>query len=74
MAVLDSGADRAAAAAFGRFLAKHVRDPRAEDAAYLRVIALQRCGAADEMRRAAQDYLRLYPAWFRHAEMARLFP
>ena len=74
VAVLDSGANREAAAAFARFVAKHARDARAEDAAYLRVIALQRCGADDEMRRAAQDYLRLYPAGFRHAEMENLTP
>jgi hypothetical protein len=72
VAVLDAGANRDAAAAFARFLATHARDPRAEDAAYLRVIALQRCGADDEMKRAAQEYLRLYPGGFRHAEMEKL--
>jgi hypothetical protein len=72
--LLDGGANRAAAAAFARFVTKHPGDPRAEDAAYLRVIALQRCGAGDEMSGAAQDYLRLYPAGFRHAEMAKLSP
>jgi TolA-binding protein len=72
VALLDAGAHRDAAAAFARFRAAHPRDPRAEDAAYLRVIALQRSGADDEARRAAQDYLGLYPAGFRRAEMEKL--
>ena len=72
VALLDSGAHRDAAAALAQFRAVHARDPRAEDAAYLRVLALQRCGADDEARRAAQDYLRLYPAGFRRAEMEKL--
>jgi len=72
VALLDSGAHRDAAAALAQFRAAHARDPRAEDAAYLRVIALQRCGADDEARRAARDYLRLYPAGFRRAEMEKL--
>jgi len=59
--MLDVGANREAATAFARFLVKHPRDARAEDAAYLQVLALQRDGAADETRRAAQSYLRLYP-------------
>ena len=72
VAVLDAGAHREAAAAFARFLAKHPRDPRAEDAAYLRVIALQRAGADEETKRAAEAYLRLYPAGFRHGEVEKL--
>jgi hypothetical protein len=72
--LLDGGANREEAAAFARFMTKHPGDPRTEDAAYLRVIALQRCGARDEMNGAAQDYLRLYPAGFRHAEIAKSSP
>lgn len=72
VAVLDAGANREAAAAFARFLATHPGDPRAEDAAYLHVIALQRSGADDEMKRAAQEYLRLYPAGFRRGEVEKL--
>jgi hypothetical protein len=74
VALLDASANREAAAAFARFLAKHPRDPRAEDAAYLHVIALQRCGADDEMRRAAREYLRRYPAGFRRGEVEALSP
>jgi hypothetical protein len=72
VAVLDVGADREAAKAFARFLVNHPQDSRAEDAAYLRVIALQRCGADDEMRSAAREYLRLYAGGFRHTEMEKL--
>lgn len=72
VAVLDVGAHREAASSFARFLARHPRDPRAEDAAYLEVIALQRCGATDDTRRAAQAYLRLFPAGFRRAEIEKL--
>ena len=72
VALLDAGADRDAAASFARFLAKHPRDPRAEDAAYLHVIALQRCGADDDMKRAAERYLQLYPAGFRRGEVEKL--
>jgi TolA-binding protein len=72
VAVLDVGAHREAAAAFATFLARYPQDPRAEDAAYLRVIALERCGAQGDMKRAAHEYLRLYPAGFRRAEVERL--
>jgi hypothetical protein len=69
---LRAGDNRHAAAAFTRFLADHPRDPMAEDAAYLRVIALQRMGAEDDMRRAAEAYLERFPSGFRHAEVQRL--
>jgi hypothetical protein len=64
-----AGENRAAAGAFTTFLVRHPRDPRAEDAAYLRIIALQRCEATGEMKAAAQDYLRRFPAGFRRAEV-----
>jgi TolA-binding protein len=72
MSALDVGDDRDAAAKFGSYLQRHPRDPRAEDAAYLRVIALQRCGDAGGMKEAATTYLRLYPAGFRRAEVEPL--
>jgi hypothetical protein len=72
VAVLEAGAHREAAAAFARFLEMHPRDPRAEDAAYLRVIALERCGAVQDTRRAAQAYLQLYPTGFRRIEIEKL--
>jgi TolA-binding protein len=72
MAALDVGDNAEAAAAFARFLVKHPRDPRAEDAAYLRVIALQRSGDDGSMKQSAREYLRRYPAGFRQAEMETL--
>lgn len=71
-AALDAGDNSGAAAGFARFLAQHARDARAEDAAYLRVIALQRSGGVDATRRAASDYLRRYPRGFRRAEVEAL--
>jgi len=72
MTALDSGDNVAAAARFASFLSAHPQDARCEDAAYLRVIALQRSGDESSMRRAAAHYLRQYPHGFRHAEVAAL--
>jgi TolA-binding protein len=69
---LDRGDNRAAADGFARFLASFPGDPRAEDAAYLRVIALQRCGDDLGMGEAARDYLRRYPSGFRRVEVDAL--
>jgi len=72
MAALDVGDNHQAAAAFANFLEKHPRDARAEDAAYLRVIAFQRSGDSAGAKQAALEYLRRYPAGFRHAEVEPL--
>jgi|CZKU01.1.fsa_nt_gi hypothetical protein len=72
MAALDVGDNHQAAAAFADFLGKHPRDPRSEDAAYLRVVALQRSGDSAGMKQAAIEYLRRYPAGFREAEVEPL--
>jgi hypothetical protein len=72
MSALDVGDNAEAVARFASFLVKHPRDPRAEDAAYLRVIALQRTGDTGRMKQAAQEYLERYPAGFRHSEMEAL--
>ena len=72
MAVFQLGRQREAAAAFTRFVAQYPGDPRAEDAAYLRIIAFQKCGAESDMLWAAQRYLERYPTGLRHAEVARL--
>lgn len=71
-AALDAGDNGAAAAAFARFIARYGRDARAEDAAYLRVIALQRSGNVGATRSAASEYLRRYPKGFRRAEIEAL--
>jgi hypothetical protein len=70
--LLERGDDCAAAAGFANYGASYPDDPRAEDAAYLRVIALQRCGSDADMKRAAREYLSRYPSAFRRAEVDRL--
>jgi len=72
MAAFDGGDSRDAAARFSRFVVEHPRDPRAEDAAYLRVVALFRAGAGTDMKEAAERYLRRYPNGFRRAEVERM--
>jgi hypothetical protein len=71
-ALLGAGDNAGAAAAFAGFLGKYPADPRSEDAAYLRVIALQRAGDSAATERAASDYLRRYPSGFRRAEVEKL--
>jgi hypothetical protein len=73
IALLEAGKPAEAAAAFARFGAKYPRDPRAEDAAYLRVIALQKLGATDgELKQAAQQYLARFPRGLRRVEVEQL--
>jgi hypothetical protein len=72
MSAFDSGDNARAAALFAAFIAQHGRDPRAEDAAYLRVLALQRGGSAVATQQAARDYLARYPRGFRRAEVEAL--
>jgi hypothetical protein len=72
MAAFNGGDNAQAAALFAAFLAEHGADPRAEDAAYLRVLALQRTGSAGLTQRAARDYLARYPRGFRRAEAEAL--
>jgi outer membrane protein assembly factor BamD (BamD/ComL family) len=72
MDALDRGDNHDAATRLGRFLKEHPRDPRAEDAAYSRVIALERSGDTSGMKDAAQEYLRRYPVGFRHTEVDAL--
>lgn len=72
MSALNAGDHRGAAARFARFLEAHPRDARAEDAAYLRVVALHRAGAVREVKDAARLYLERHPSGFRRAEVERL--
>jgi TolA-binding protein len=44
VSAFDSSDYARAAARFGVFVSQHPGDPRAEDAAYLRTLALQRAG------------------------------
>jgi hypothetical protein len=70
--LFDSDDDCSAASGFLQFASQHPNDSRAEDASYLRVIALHRCGSNDEMKEAARAYLNVYPKGFRRAEVERL--
>lgn len=72
LAALTSGDNALASKLFTGFLLQHPRDPRTEDAAYLRVLALQRAGNAISMKQAADEYLRRYPNGFRRAEIEPL--
>jgi hypothetical protein len=72
MTALDRGDNATAAARFADFLAARPGDARAEDAAYLRVIALQRAGNTATMKEAAAQYLRRHPKGFRRAEVEML--
>jgi TolA-binding protein len=72
MSALNSGDNTRAASLFAVFLAHHPRDSHAEDAAYLRVLALQRAGNTSDMKQAASAYLAQYPHGFRHAEVEPL--
>lgn len=69
MAAFNGGDPARAAAGFSAFLRQHPRDAQAEDAAYLRILALQRTGDAAATKQAAQDYLSRYAHGFRHAEV-----
>lgn len=72
IALLDAGEHRKAAARFAAFVSHHAGDARVEDAAYLRVIALQRAGDTAAMQGAAREYLRRHPNGFRRAEVSAL--
>jgi TolA-binding protein len=72
MAAFDRGDCRQAATGLDRFIAAHPQDPRTEDASYLRVMALRKCGDERSMRAAAVRYLQRYPAGFRRLEVERL--
>ena len=72
MSAFTIGDNARASALFAAFLAHPPRDGRAEDAAYLRVLALQRAGNSTATQRAAAEYLRRYPHGFRRAEVEPL--
>lgn len=69
MAALNAQNPRQAAELFAHFVARHPKDGRAEDAAYMRVVALRRAGEVEAARRAARGYLVRYPHGFRSTEM-----
>jgi hypothetical protein len=67
VAALDGGDPGRAAAKLREIIARYPDDARAEDAAYLLVIALQRASDGEGARAAARDYLRRFPDGFRRA-------
>ena len=72
MSAFTSGDNVRASNLFGAFISQHPNDARAEDVAYLRVLALQRAGNSPAMKDAAADYLKRYPQGFRNAEVRPL--
>jgi hypothetical protein len=72
MAALHAGRNADAAARFARFVEQHPRDPRAQDATYMRILALQAAGDTVAMKAAAEAYLRAYPKGFRRNEVESL--
>jgi hypothetical protein len=62
----------AASVLFDAFVRSHPGDPRAEDAAYLRVVALARSGQREAARQAASGYLARYPGGLRAKEVQNL--
>ena len=72
VASFNRGENAGAAQKFARFLAEYPRDPRAEDAAYLRFLSLRRAGETSAARAAALEYLKRFPAGFRRSEVESL--
>jgi len=72
MGEFNAGNYGVAANLFGTYVTTHPGDPRAEDAAYLRVLAVQHLANAGAIRQAARDYLSRYPRGFRRAEVEAL--
>jgi hypothetical protein len=72
MAAFDRGDCHQAAAGFAEFISAHAQDPRAEDAAYLRIMSFRKCGDESSVKAAVLSYLRRYPTGFRRIEVERL--
>ncbi len=72
MRLFRAGHLPAASADFDTFVLRHPGDARAEDAAYLSVVALARSGQRSAARRAASVYLTRYPNGLRARDVERL--
>ncbi len=68
MGMMERGDYDAAARHLDAFSKSNAHDDRAEDAAFLVILALQRAGRAAEAVAAARRYLGAYPAGYRRAE------
>jgi hypothetical protein len=72
VAALGRGDNARAAEQLGSFAAANPGDARAEDAAFLVVVAHQRAGRRDDAIRAASGYLERYPNGYRSEEARRV--
>lgn len=72
MAALRRGDFDRGAAALATFSADHAGDARADEADYLRAIALQRAGKSDAAAAAAKQYLATRPAGAHRAEAQQI--
>jgi Flp pilus assembly protein TadD len=70
--LVELGAYGDATARLDAFRRGHPNDARAEDAAFLQIVALERAGRRDEARKAARRYLDAYPHGFRRTEAEAL--
>lgn len=62
MRAMDSGDNDAAAKQMEAFSKAHPDDPRADEADYMRAIALERAGRVDDAKAAARAYLAKWPS------------
>lgn len=69
---LGAGDYDAAASRLDSFESTYPGDPRAEEAAYLRAITLERAGRRDEARAAAKAYLAKWPSGAHRAQAEKL--
>jgi outer membrane protein assembly factor BamD (BamD/ComL family) len=72
VAAFRSGAYREAERLLGQFAAQHSSDERAQDAAFLRAVALDRSGDRAAAAAAARQYLLSFPGGLRKGEAQRL--
>jgi ferric-dicitrate binding protein FerR (iron transport regulator) len=70
--LIERGDYAAAAERLGAYQRERPADPRAEDAAFLTILALQRAGRRDEARAAAKQYLEKYPSAYHRADAEKL--
>jgi TolA-binding protein len=72
VALIERGDYATAAEKLEAFRQANPRDARAEDAAYLTILSLQRAGRAAAAAEAARRYLALYPGSARRGAVQRL--
>jgi TolA-binding protein len=70
--LFERGDYPSAARHLAEFSKAHPDDGRAEDAAFLGILSLQRTGKTADAAAAAQRYLQAYPAGYRRAEAAKI--